>query len=555
MAIRSILSVLLLGLMALAVCASTTTTINYTLDRNSNLLVNYTEQYTVTEDHPSSAATSIPMRHSTCTSTTASVTAAQLAAGVSIYSPPIHCSSPRLQLVFFAVSQKAVDSSILTTQGTSNFDYIQDNGIFYFRSPVYSSGTILLKTSPREKQLIELDFADPQSVGAQLTWMSNTGLVSGLSAQDISGITAWLSNSSLDTTPGDCYNGSVQSCYIPNNSNSTLMWATYVPADRVQLLDNSDSDRALIGAYVYPQPGRLMALWGLHIPSINASASTPAERAFNAPSGGQVMVGNGSGSQSANPSTSGNSAGSAPSRPQPPTSPQPLSEVPTIAPSPPNPAGNPAPSNGGDSSIKSTGTTGSGSSGTGTIGSGTSGSGQNGTPASGNGTPSSGAGAPSTHNNSIQNSEYAAPALNSNAPSSPAPSQWPWWMAPAIVAALGAFFMGVMAFYYRQPSVLGPFETPTAQTEMAPPIYLSETRVALMEQISDTSRIPTDIASRLNKSKSTVVEQLEDLCTSGLAERQQTPGKKFVFYRLTKSGRHALVHSPLAKKKHSILPF
>ncbi len=130
-------------------------------------------------------------------------------------------------------------------------------------------------------------------------------------------------------------------------------------------------------------------------------------------------------------------------------------------------------------------------------------------------------------------------------------------MAPAIVAALGAFFMGVMAFYYRTPSVLGPFQTPGAPAPEAEaaPIYLSTTRIALMEQMADTERIPTDIALRLKKSKSTVVEQLENLCASGLAERISTPGKKFVFYRLSRAGRHALVHSPDAKKKPSLLPF
>ncbi len=176
-------------------------------------------------------------------------------------------------------------------------------------------------------------------------------------------------------------------------------------------------------------------------------------------------------------------------------------------------------------------------------------------PASDSSSPST-----STYANAKTGGELTStpPSFQSAQSSQPSGASWPWWMAPAIVAALGAFFMGVMAFYYRQPSVLGPFQTPSApapEAEPVPPVYLSTTRIALMEQLADTERIPTDIAIRLKKSKSTVVEQLDDLCASGLVERISTPGKKFVFYRLSRSGRLALVHSPDAKKKPSLLPF
>jgi DNA-binding MarR family transcriptional regulator len=73
------------------------------------------------------------------------------------------------------------------------------------------------------------------------------------------------------------------------------------------------------------------------------------------------------------------------------------------------------------------------------------------------------------------------------------------------------------------------------------PIYLSDSRLALMGELSQTERIPTDIALRLGKSKSTVVEQLDELCNLGLVERLAQPGKKFVFYRLSRSGRQALL--------------
>ena len=115
----------------------------------------------------------------------------------------------------------------------------------------------------------------------------------------------------------------------------------------------------------------------------------------------------------------------------------------------------------------------------------------------------------------------------------------PWWLAPAIVASLGAFFMAVMVFYYRAPPIFAPAQPVSGP--IATPIYLSDSRLALMNELSQTERIPTDIAIRLGKSKSTVVEQLDELCSLGLVERLAQPGKKFVFYRLSRSGRQALL--------------
>ncbi len=122
-------------------------------------------------------------------------------------------------------------------------------------------------------------------------------------------------------------------------------------------------------------------------------------------------------------------------------------------------------------------------------------------------------------------------------------------MAPAIVAALGAFFMGVMVFYYRPPTLLGTMSSQEAV--MAPPIYLSDSRLSLMRELEYTERIPTDIAIRLEKSKSTVVEQLDELCTLGLVERLAQPGKKFVFYRLSRTGKQALLQQAARNQEPS----
>ncbi|MFH1095785.1 MAG: winged helix-turn-helix domain-containing protein [Candidatus Micrarchaeota archaeon] len=115
-------------------------------------------------------------------------------------------------------------------------------------------------------------------------------------------------------------------------------------------------------------------------------------------------------------------------------------------------------------------------------------------------------------------------------PAAAAPSM-PWWIVPLVVALLGAFFAAVMMFYYK-PRPSGP------APEM---IELSESRLAILQDLEMADRIPTDIALRISKSKSTVVEHLDGLCRQGLVLKVQEPGKKFVYYRLTQSGRVLLL--------------
>jgi len=67
------------------------------------------------------------------------------------------------------------------------------------------------------------------------------------------------------------------------------------------------------------------------------------------------------------------------------------------------------------------------------------------------------------------------------------------------------------------------------------------TRAGIMEELSASDKIPTDISARLGKSKAAVVEHLAALSEAGLVERIATPGKKFVFYKLTQKGRQALL--------------
>jgi len=69
----------------------------------------------------------------------------------------------------------------------------------------------------------------------------------------------------------------------------------------------------------------------------------------------------------------------------------------------------------------------------------------------------------------------------------------------------------------------------------------NETRAGILEELSFADKIPTDLSAKLGKSKATVVEHLDTLLSAGFVERISTPGRKFVFYRLTRKGKQALL--------------
>lgn len=74
----------------------------------------------------------------------------------------------------------------------------------------------------------------------------------------------------------------------------------------------------------------------------------------------------------------------------------------------------------------------------------------------------------------------------------------------------------------------------------------NETRVEILQDLAQADRIPTDISTRIGKSKATVSEHLEQLMAAGLVEKVQTPGKKFVYYRLSGKGRSVLLRWKIA---------
>jgi len=101
---------------------------------------------------------------------------------------------------------------------------------------------------------------------------------------------------------------------------------------------------------------------------------------------------------------------------------------------------------------------------------------------------------------------------------------------------LGAFLAVLVASYLILQSRHEPaFDAATEK------LLDNPTRAGIMEELSTADKIPTDISAKLGKSKAAIVEHLAALSDAGLVERIATPGKKFVFYKLTQKGRQALL--------------
>jgi DNA-binding transcriptional ArsR family regulator len=104
-----------------------------------------------------------------------------------------------------------------------------------------------------------------------------------------------------------------------------------------------------------------------------------------------------------------------------------------------------------------------------------------------------------------------------------------------LLQLVGAFILVIVASYLilqqRQPA-------PDAAEER---LLANETRAGILEELSVADKIPTDLSNKLGKSKATIVEHLETLLSAGFVEKIAEPGKKFVFYRLTRKGKQALL--------------
>lgn len=65
----------------------------------------------------------------------------------------------------------------------------------------------------------------------------------------------------------------------------------------------------------------------------------------------------------------------------------------------------------------------------------------------------------------------------------------------------------------------------------------SDTRIDILNTLLEGERTPTDISSKLNKSKATIVEHLDKLREAELVEKIEVDGRKWVFYKLTPRGK------------------
>ncbi|RLF34782.1 MAG: hypothetical protein DRM99_05885 [Thermoplasmata archaeon] len=65
-------------------------------------------------------------------------------------------------------------------------------------------------------------------------------------------------------------------------------------------------------------------------------------------------------------------------------------------------------------------------------------------------------------------------------------------------------------------------------------------RMQMLIELREADKIPTYFSNKYDKSKSTVSEHLEKLVQAGFVEKIEIPGKKFVYYRITRKGKDAL---------------
>ncbi len=79
----------------------------------------------------------------------------------------------------------------------------------------------------------------------------------------------------------------------------------------------------------------------------------------------------------------------------------------------------------------------------------------------------------------------------------------------------------------------------------------SESRMDILSILSEGEKNLTYISNTLGKSKATTVEHLDKLVKANLVEKLENPDRKFVFYRLSGSGK-ALIREGVVKKSTAI---
>lgn len=71
-----------------------------------------------------------------------------------------------------------------------------------------------------------------------------------------------------------------------------------------------------------------------------------------------------------------------------------------------------------------------------------------------------------------------------------------------------------------------------------------ESRIAILKSLSERQKTPTELATELNFSKSTVHKHLQKLVTAELVERVERDNK-WIYYRLTRKGKIIVSNSTI----------
>ncbi len=126
------------------------------------------------------------------------------------------------------------------------------------------------------------------------------------------------------------------------------------------------------------------------------------------------------------------------------------------------------------------------------------------------------------------------PPQNANQQSPPAtgtePSNSNLIVPVAVVLVLFTIFV-VLSMLRRAPAQKEPGDADVYRA------LSSGTRMEILNTLLEGERTPTDISSKLNKSKATIVEHLDKLREADLVEKIEVDGRKWVFYKLTPRGK------------------
>jgi DNA-binding transcriptional ArsR family regulator len=82
-------------------------------------------------------------------------------------------------------------------------------------------------------------------------------------------------------------------------------------------------------------------------------------------------------------------------------------------------------------------------------------------------------------------------------------------------------------------------------------VLSSDTRLEILKVLGERQLTSSDLSRRLNKHKSTIVEHLQVLQAAGLVEKDEKPGRKWIFYSLTDEGREVV--SPVPERRVKVI--